>query len=98
MLIKSNNQYTAMSSTRQRAHAQQGASPAEGVDTRTQDDEAHGPGQDVVAGLAGRHLAQHGHRDGLDVERERYCADRGRERIWGRTPRVNVIPAGENTI
>ncbi len=52
---------------------------------RTQDDEAHAPRQDVVAGLARWHLPQHGHRDGLDVERERDRAHGRRKRDWQRT-------------
>lgn len=46
---------------------------------RTADDQAHGPRQDPVASLAWRHLSQHGHGDGLDVESKGNGADRGRK-------------------
>ena len=46
---------------------------------RTSNNEAHGPGEDAIAGLSRRHLAQHWHRNGLNVECKSNRANRRRE-------------------
>ncbi len=48
---------------------------------RTHDGGAHAEAEDLVADLAGRHLAQHGHRDGLQVERKADDADGGADAV-----------------
>lgn len=48
---------------------------------RTHDDSAHAEAEDLVAGLAGRHLAQHRHRDGLQVEGKADDADGGADAV-----------------
>lgn len=56
----------------------------------TSNNEAHGPGEDAVAGLPGRHLTQHGHRDGLDVERKRDRAHGRRECVCATSAHVSM--------
>ena len=48
---------------------------------RTHDGHAHAEAQNLVAGLARRHLAQHRHRNGLQIERKADDADGGADAV-----------------